>query len=122
MKRINFTAFACLVSILSNGQIQNFYWVGDSKNYFVIDSSEVLIEVMSFENAKLEHLKRDADVKMFRIKDMNTQQFVILEKGKKSFLERNSLTDADYIAYPSIRETETGAVAAGCAQRRLQSC
>ncbi len=99
-----------IVPLLVHSQDDNFYWVEDKKQFFEIDSTELLIEVNITEQNKINQLKSDPDISNYRTKNSNTTQYIVKQTRSLDFINRNQLNSNKKV-YPAIHERGSGATA-----------
>jgi serine protease len=108
-KMICLLIFTCLgTSSFVSAQSQQYYWAGDTKYYFDVDSTELLIEVNALDSRQALTLKTDADVKFSRTKkNTKTVQFGVNANARRDFINRNAIRAGQFVSYPMIRVTGT---------------
>lgn len=97
-----------MLSHLSFNQNLNYYWVKNKKHFFVVDSSEILIDAeVSKKNINL--LRNNINVKSFRIKNHkeheNNVQLYVKRKDLSNIKKQKSILINR--TYPAIHEQST---------------
>lgn len=86
-----------------SAQSPGYYWAGDTKYYFEIDSTELLIEVNVADSRDVAAFRTDTDVKFSRTRNRNAVQFGVTANARRNFISKHGLRAGQVVSYPMIR-------------------